>query len=302
LVTILIKAGYGFDDIMQTFLENPCAGKFQELFDDDPARAIRWLRRTYDNALHNLIQHATDAGEYARICIAWAASTPWPGRTGTSDRKTYLAHAAICAETGKQIYYASCRELAERSGIGTMTASRATKRLIRAKLVQTAGRPAFEAAIEYELLPIPQERASCSDTAEATAILAHDLFRFHGLGSSAGEVWMVLMRETGKGWRVTELAQTTGRSRSTVKRALERMELIINRCTGEVFSIVERRGDIWYALPDADLDRMADLLGTAGAGERQRRKNDYDRWTFKRRVARIKEAREKRAAPGERGR
>lgn len=67
--------------------------------------------------------------------LQWGLGAAWPGRSGSANRRVYLALAATWLQTGGDVFGVDLRTLAERANIGHGTAGRAVHRLIRADLV-----------------------------------------------------------------------------------------------------------------------------------------------------------------------
>jgi hypothetical protein len=99
-------------------------------------------------------------------------------------------------------------------------------------------------------------------------IIRHDAFRYGGgLNKSAGEVYWWLTQAP---MTASELIQTTGRSRTTIFRCLQRLARVIDGSTGEVVSLVASKNGVWNLVTGIDLDLIALLIGTAGIGKRKR--------------------------------
>ena len=64
------------------------------------------------------------------------------------------------------------------------------------------------------------------------------------------------------------LAETTGRTKRTITRNLNKMIGIINSLTGEIIDMVVWDGELW-SKRDVNLDHIAKILGTLGDGRRQ---------------------------------
>lgn len=212
----------------------------------------------------------------------------WPGRTGRTDHVCYLAHALTAYQCGKVEYNLSERELAERAGIGQNTAHKANGRLREATLVervkQTDGvrygalwRLQSDKVESYPHIPVREgmiQLCHSDGTGDALPPSDHDAFRYRGLGKSAAELWALLKNAP---MTAGELAERSGRTVRTVYRNLAKLARIVDAHTGEVFRLVERGdGDTWRAL-DADFDAIAQAVGTAGVGERQRAKHERER-------------------------
>jgi predicted transcriptional regulator len=281
-----VNAGLAFGAILGLFQTYPAAGKFAELHGQNPARAIGYLRRTWENAVKWTAAHPSEGRKLAFQAVQWAQSRPWPGRTGRTDHVVYLAHALTAFQAGKLEYNLSERELAERAGIGRITAHRANARLRAADLVdrvkQTDG---HKYAVLWRLQSgesIPYPHSPVCEGMVSDCHFDHDAFRQKprktkgrrqidglqgGLGKTAAELWALLQ---GHPMTAAELAERSGRHVSTVHKNLRRMVKILDIATGEVLRLVEPGdGDTWQAL-DADLDAIARAIGTAGTGERQK--------------------------------
>jgi predicted transcriptional regulator len=292
LVASLINTGHDFDSILALFMSNPCAGKFSELRKKSESRAIAWLKRSYDEAIGWTSSHESPARQAVLAAIQWAENTPWPGRTGAIDRLVFLAHAQLAYRAYSLTYAASCRDLAERARVSSVTATNSTRRLIGSGLL-SMDTPSTRGtyATLYNLQPPKDITASISAIPEVDIPLhllstpceevlsfVHfsDLFRWGGLSKSAGEIWQALSRNDSLS--VKELAAQSGRSEKTIKRALNRMSSLADTTTGELLSMVERQpGGKWRAVEGVNLRLISEVLGTAGASERQRAKHKAER-------------------------
>ena len=104
--------------------------------------------------------------------------------------------------------------------------------------------------------------------------VGHDAFRYGGgLNKSAAEVYWFLTKES---MTANELVKISGRSRRTVFRVLSLMSKLIDSTTGEVISMVGKDGLKWQAL-DVDLNRIAQIVGTAGKGKHQQKQYKDER-------------------------
>ena len=118
----------------------------------------------------------------------------------------------------------------------------------------------------------------------------HDAFRKGannaGMGKSAALIWEAL--QDGPATE-KELAKMTGRHIKTVKNHLRRMAKLADTVTGEFIPMVEKIGDQWRALDGVDLDHVARVVGTAGAGKRQQEKHKQERSDHRRALKRREE-------------
>lgn len=291
ILVLLINSGHNFESALSLFLENPCAGKFRELNNKNPSDAIRWLALSFNEAKEWATTHESLTRQEIRALMDTAQSRAWPGRTGSYDRAVYLAHLEIAFEASRDTYAASSRGLAEIAGITYMTASKASKRLIKQGLISLENPGTRELAAVYSLNKnaLTYTLPSIPCVGKCKSKRAHDAFRRQGLGKAASEVWETLLR---KGpMAAKQLAQYTGRHVGTIRRALKKMSSLVDQYTGEYFMLVQK-GDkgLWMAL-NVDLDQAARLLGTAGAGERQRQEHAMQRRVRARRLRALQQHR-----------
>jgi len=151
LILCLINAGFTRDEILELLKTHPGPGKFQEMYQSEPDAAIVYFNRSYEQALQYSTANESPGRTVARLAIEGAGSLPWRGRTGSSDRAVFLAHASIAFDAGRITYAASSRELAERANMTHRTASRATNRLIKRGLLRRTHPSHGEKAAEYTL-------------------------------------------------------------------------------------------------------------------------------------------------------
>jgi hypothetical protein len=187
LIVSLINAGHRFESVLSMFLAYPCAGKFKELYAKSEHRAIAWLQHSYDEAKLYAESHESKARQQVRAVMTWAASIPWPGRTGAVDQQVFLAHLQISLRAGRLTYAASSRELAELAGIVFTTAIRSTHRLCQAGFIALDTEAVADCAHIYRLLHAGQTETlpHTEELRECCSLSRHDAFRFRGLGKSA---------------------------------------------------------------------------------------------------------------------
>lgn len=277
LIASLVNSGFSSVEVLDLFNRHPCAGKFAELKARNPKNADRWLLKSYNEAVQWTATHESKARQSSQAAINWAKSRVWQGRTGAIDQLVFIAHAEIAYKAGRLTYAASCREIAERAGIGKTTATRATWRLCNSGLIVPDKKAVADYSNIFQLpsLGIVGHSLRASIVRECPTISNHDVFRHSGLGKSAGQVWRALQQYPAT---VDELAGITGRHVKTIERALDRMSNLVDPLTGECLPMVETEdGATYHALP-IDLDRIAHAIGTAGMGERQRKEHAKERW------------------------
>lgn len=282
IIASMVNAGFLFVEVLDLFNRHPCAGKYADLKARNAKNAERWLSKSYNEAAQWAKTHESKARQLAKSAITWAEGKAWQGRTGAVDRLIYLAHANIAYKAGRLNYAAACRDLAERAGVSHMTATRSTWRLCNSGLLVPDKLAVADSANVYQLgsLDITLHSLSTSIVRKCNTTSANDVFRHSGLGKSAGEVWEVLRERPAT---VDELAEITGRHTKTIERALDRMAKLADPLTGEYLPMVASDdpqgasgGEIYHPLL-VDLDRIAHAVGTAGAGERQRKEHAKER-------------------------
>ena len=276
LLASIANAGLPVGDAIELFNRYPCAGKYAELKAKNPKNAKRWLSKSYNEALQWVKTHESKARLYAMSAITWAESTAWQGKTGAVDRLIYLAHANIAYKAGRLSYAAACRDLADMVGVSHMTATRSTWRLCNLGLLIPEKKAVADCANTFQLgnFDKPLHSLSTSTVRKCNTMSNHDVFRYGGLGKSAGEIYAVLQVNPAT---VDELARYTGRHVKTIERVLERLARLADPMTGEYFPMVTINEEKKYSLLPSDLNQIARMIGTSGKGEKQKHKHEKDR-------------------------
>lgn len=281
LITILVNAGLAFPDIQALFQTNPCAGRYSEQRQESPPSADKWLQHSYEAAVDWTSKSESEACQKAHRLHDWASARAWPGRGGHCDQSVFLAHVEIMRRAGRDEYAAAVRDLADLANVSAMTASRSTKRLVEQGLLKIIRKGSGDYAAQYAICcdrllqtgTLPHTGGSRECT--SLNILSDDVFTTRtGLGKTAGQIWLALVEhgpQTEKG-----LAQRTGRCLSTIRRNLQKMASITDRCTGTVYNLVSRKGDCWHA-NSVPLPSVAEAIGAAGCRERRRKHHQQER-------------------------
>jgi Bifunctional DNA primase/polymerase, N-terminal len=276
IVTVLVNAGYSFDQILSAFNNNPAAGKFSELQHKDPGHAVDWLRRSYNEARAWTVTQSA-ARKNALELLHYAHSIPWRGRSGSSQRAVFIAHCGLAYRCGGPTYHASVRDIAELAGVDKNTASTATARLCAAGALNLVQESAFNFASRFEL---PNFRdleeqtkfhtlttTPCEGVYEVSSFLLPEAFRSRGLGRSAFEVLQAINPAP---LSAQQIAEKSGRNVQTVRGALKRLK---------PHGLVVKAGKLWYgcALKDIDLDHLSRAVGMKGAAIHQRERHKAER-------------------------
>ncbi len=273
LILSCINSGLEFEEIQMLFIRYPAGGKFKEKYFKNPKQAFNYLLRSYENAKEYAENNISKGRDRAIKAKSWAESRVWKGRTGSFNKTVFLAHTQLAYQSGKIQYRASCRELAEKSGMSIMGVSSANKRLEDLGFIEKVKSSTCNLASIYSLVQ-SYTYSHIITLRVCKGLHNHDVFRFHGLGKSGCEVWKALQDGPKT---IKELISETGRHRTTIKRKLEKMSNIIDIRTGEIVSMVSIYGKNFQAKEDVDLDYIAELLGTKGMGERQKERHIRER-------------------------
>ena len=136
IVSSLILNGWGFDNIRAEFKQRGVGH-----YHDAKRHADRYLQTTYANALASIM--SSDMRQALAVTYTVAESAAWSGRTGNSDRTTYLALLCECYRANMIETTVSVREISEYAALGLGTAHRALYRLIDEGLIERV-KPAAE--------------------------------------------------------------------------------------------------------------------------------------------------------------
>jgi predicted transcriptional regulator len=159
----------------------------------------------------------------------------------------------------------------------------ANKRLIEMGFIEKVRHASANYASIYSLVQTYTLLHS-GDVKECISTHNHDVFRYQGLGKSGCEIWQAIQDGPKT---IQEIEKITGRHRTTIKRKLDKMSNIIDIRTGEIISMVLLDGERYQAQEDINLDYIAELLGTKGKGEVQKRQHIREREEHNRQITRI---------------
>jgi len=291
LTLALINGGFDYAGIKAVFDKFPAFGKYAGLkTTKGPNEAERWLYLTYQNALAHSRNESQERQTIRRAKEA-ATAASWPR---VNDKLILLAHLELAFRAGtSRGYAAAVRDLALEAGVGGMTASRTTHRLIKAGLVaiEEAGTIQYYAhrytlqvdklvhslknqdvreCIKMSTLPVDEPRVVADNglLVELDRLRNHDAFR-NGrgrLGRRAGEVYELLFTEP---MTAGELATRTGASIKTIRRSLKKLANLRDYKTGEIIEMVTcGEGGRWNSRT-VDLELVEAIMGTRGQRQRQ---------------------------------
>lgn len=301
--TGMVNAGWPEDSIFECLLRRPGGASLQRRIDDgwSISQTRKWFE-TYTLARSKERVAASPqvaAPEDSAIMIEglrrWSRVHRWPGRAGLTDRTVYehllqLAARLHCSHS----LGASSREVAEAIGVDRSTATRSLRRLrdlgLLARVFQEETKTSYggplsprysfklptfsteeernayfheEGALAPQSYPRGCEGETGAQAPDET--IGHDAFRSGGLGKAAHRTYRLL---TDEAQSVRSLASAADRGMSTVRRNLKVLEsrgLAVNN------------DGHWSIAQGVDLNAVAEAIGSAGLGERQRAKHLRER-------------------------
>ncbi|MFF8731778.1 helix-turn-helix domain-containing protein [Streptomyces sp. NPDC015171] len=326
-----VRAGWSLPSFLQVMLDGPYkAGQHARTLQHRHGydKAAAWLRRAWDGAQQYVRStdpistrqdfHAALAALRARI-----ECTPWKGVAGKTDMRNLIARMEICARAGSWDHAVSERDLAERMGCSRTTAHNSNQRLLQGKFLRrldsgspTDGarwmlisRPPSTASHHWATPEGPEAGGAMSgpgvrqpgtsadiDSRTAAQLMHLDAFAHHGLGGSGLTVLAALAERDGQSR--AEIQASASVSRATAYRQLEKLKTL---------GLVHHEGELYHLSPTAlegigtptqDCDNpvagwpeTAKRLGTAGTGQRRRRRHEAQRSHWRREQVRLAERR-----------
>jgi DNA-binding transcriptional ArsR family regulator len=273
--------------------------QIDRLFRQSGLMRAKWDRpdysqRTISKALATVKQRytppSTTQNELTDFLTNWQLSAQWPGRTGETDQSIYKAHLGIVKRTGKLIYGASCRELAELAGFGRKAVSKANKRLVDYELltVVSEGHSPHKPT-EYELIDprgmitpqpgdtihtrltiptIKQVEIPVSQPTECPVLnLDNDIWRHRGLGKTGRSIYKALF-DNGP-LKQADIARISDLSKQIISRKIKRLL--------ELKMVVRDEQSRYTAVLNVKELDIARKLGVLGVGQRQKLNHQIDR-------------------------
>lgn len=263
----------------------PVSGAFERRWArEGPDRTRRWLETgVWKKASEFVTSRPPRAvpSPRALMMVTWIARTPWPHRTGPTDRVVLLALAGKYLRSGRNPVDASIREICEIAGIsGQATVEKSLSRLRKRGLIRTivkerkAGAPLQRQSNSHQL-EVPMEGTepmTLSAADDLMVTLGADIFRNRiGLGKSVQSVWDCLRMWPGS--TVEDVARRSGRSEKQVRSALREL-----RAAG----LADIRGAHMWEPGLTTVEVAAKEIGASGRGDLQRLRFNLDRDAFNR--------------------
>ena len=286
LILSLVNAGASFERVRALYL----ASKHEKHLDPSRRDFERRLMAEYMRAKE--LEHKQEyaqARERAERVKAWALSAEFKGtspRTREVDRRVLLAHCDRAIKAGRSEWHMSLRDVEQAAQVNLMTASKATKRLIKAGLLKRS-KLGFvgEYAQSYEwgalVSPVIHLHTlggivSKCIHGETANYASHPAFEHRGLGRHAGRIFEVLVN-VGEA-TAKQLVALSGCTRATTYRYLKLMLKL--QLVG--YDPLRR---IYWACPDM-LDGIAHMFETKHIPALRRARIERDRAAFRRRLKR----------------
>ena len=284
LIVYCVNNGWTLENIVRLFeIHATKETKYRER--EANKQGYSYLKTNYSNALCFLTNNRKEIDQQIDALSSWADNKAnWKGRTALTDQAVFQSMLSIARRTGKlSDIYASCREISEAAGIGKSTASNALDRIPFLKLMRK-DIDSFTPAVwtietPKQILSSVPKRDIPTHSPPLSIMnndleLNHDLFRLHGIGKNGRSILASL---SSKEWRtLKEIIALTNFPRRTVHRKLERMQAVgLIEIKGQLYNRLFRR------IENADLNKAAEILGTAGTLKRQRAKHKIERGAYK---------------------
>ena len=277
LITYCVNNGWTAENIIYLFEVHATK---ETKFKEKGNHGYSYLKTCYSNAVEYLINNRTAIDRQIDALTLWTENKDnWKGRTALTDQAVFQAFLQIARRTGKvSDFYASIREIAEAAGIGKNTASKALERIPFLKLLRKdidCFKPAvWSIAIPKQTLRNATKRDIPSQSPCIKGLeLNHDLFRIKALGKNGR---IILTGLDFKEWRsLSELVVLTNINRRTIERKIPKMEAAgLIEIHGQLYNRLFRR------IENADLDKAAEILGTAGTLKKQKEQHEREREAF----------------------
>ena len=306
-----VSIGFTFADTRELFRRHAAPGtKYADK--EREGYADRWLEGSYiravDFAARTMTPYMADVN--AALRVLEGQESPFTGRAKWTDAAVYSVVLQVVRETGREWIRASARGIADRTGIAPSKYMNALDRLCIAGALRVRKEPdglyvcpehgymsgylfAKGNSLTHSLgNPLPGDsrgtglgslgvvltRPPEAVAPPAPRRITHDAHRYRALGPSGPALVQAINARKGEPFTVADLTGTL--PYYTVNRKLDLMvragvvELAGTRKVGGWRpSVLYRAGRIGFP----ELDRIAQAAGTAGAGERQRKRHEAER-------------------------
>ncbi len=308
IVTGMVSAGWPLDEGFHALRDRSNRGgeKVQERAEGSAWQYVAacWAKAEAMVANHPTIRDRAAALHVIAEVRAAVEAHLWKGTSGATDRRVIEAHLRIATQTGKLAYGAAVRTVADLAGCGLEAVVKSHARLrhqgwlkLETGARPSAGRPniwslriptrggtkpnSHISSLSLQGATNPNSQISPKGGDERDCTVFHppaagphqDVWRRGALGGNAWLIWSKLDPERSRNSR--EIADVLRLDQYTVRRHLARL--------GKLGLAVRDKGWRWRR-GEATPDEVAQKLGVAGKGERQRRRHDNERLAHRMRV------------------
>lgn len=286
-VCSMVNAGMSFERIHNAFVRL-APGK-QSHFGrwmierGGPSSARAMLERMYREAL-KFTAHDSPDRALAKAMRLWLADHPLKGHSGVYDHNALDRVLQIALAAGSLSVAVSTRSLGDDIGVSRFAAGSALKRLQERGLLVLEQEWTGPLANIYRVQP-PQSVLQNLTTSQnnlnvrkwigfgnqiENSFTSHDAFRHGALSKTCAQVWEWLHRAP---MTQSELVERTGRSASTISRALDVLQA---NAMIEAHDLRDWK-IVWTAKQNFDLNALARWYETAGKGAAQALKHERER-------------------------
>ena len=278
LITYCVNNGWTAENIIYLFEVHATK---ETKFKEKGNHGYSYLKTCYSNAVEYLTNNRTAIDRQIDALTLWTENKEnWTGRTALTDQAVFQAFLQIARRTGKvSDIYASIREIAEAAGIEYKTASKALDRIPFLKLLRK-DIDCFKPAVwsietpKHMIRNATKRHIPTHSPCIKGLELNHDLFRIKAIGKNGR---LILTGLDFKEWRsLSELVVLTNINRRTIERKISKMEYAgLIEIKGQLYNRLFRR------IENADLNKAAEILGTAGTLKRQKAKHKIERGAYR---------------------
>jgi len=279
-----VLKGWDLDTVRELFRRHsPHGSKFREKLTG--RQGDKYLAICYRNAEKYLARNKAQIDRDIDQLHALVTSWPWKGQGGRVDRDITRALLEIARRRRSlEAFGASIRELGELSGVSVFTAHKALSRnpfIINSETNGITCTFTVQAPCVKNVIVLQSEGSTGNEIQGKFNENSQDVFRWQGLGKAGADIYRALLQHGESD--IKTLSQRAGVAFKTVYNKLNDLE----RC-GLLTIKKQGRQTILKAVPGADLNAAAEIIGTAGALKRQIARHDRDRAQYRAYIERVK--------------
>ena len=198
--------------------------------------------------------------------IVAALNTSWPGRSGLSQLKVYIALCRRADLESIENFRATDRETSLLAGVSKATEKSAKRELLKLEIVYPVKSAGITKHYGLNVNFFPGKKVSSQIANMILPILNNDAFSRNALNPSGAQIYCSLLFSPQR--KLMDICRKTGRGYSTVKKAIKILEKE---------GLVKKENGAWIALP-CNKKRLDEIAKTYGVdGRHQKRKATYIR-------------------------